>query len=61
MTENERKEVEELAKDLKEIRECEIHEHCILLDGEVAKKLYAKGYTKRHQDNNALVPLDEKS
>ena len=54
MTDPERKEVEELAKDLKEIRECEIQEHCILLDGEVAKKLYAKGYTKRPpQDNNA--------
>ena len=59
MTDTESKEVEELAKDLKEIRECEIKEHCLLLDGEVAKKLYAKGYTKRPQAKNALVPLDE--
>ena len=60
MTDTESKEVKELAKDLKEIRECEIQEHCILLDGEVAKKLYDKGYTKRPQDNN-LVPLDRRA
>lgn len=39
-------EVEELTKDLEEIRNDEVHKRVVLLSGEVAKRLIAKGYRR---------------
>ena len=59
MTDTERKEVEELTKALQESIS---KENSTWNSFEVvAKRLIAKGYTKRPQDNNALVPLDRRA
>ena len=65
MTDTERKEVEELAQliavyafEFPHLKQ-DNPEFALCMEEYIAKRLNEQGYSKRHQDNNALVPLDE--